>query len=154
MIADGTDASAAALIHQALSEQGAVPRFVGIRLGRVQGADEVPLDIEVSMEAAPSALWDASVIPGGDASTAALLQSGHALEFLRDQYRHCKPIMLIGDARRLMAKANIPARLPSGKGDPGLLLIESDAVTSGVSAFAQALSQHRHFERESDPPGV
>jgi catalase len=154
LIADGTDAGAASLVHRALSEQGAVPRFVGIRLGRVQGADEVPLDIEVSMEAAPSAVWDALVIPGGDASTAALLQSGHALEFLKDQYRHCKPIMLIGDARRLAAKANIPESLPSGKGDPGLLLIESDEATAEVTAFAQALAQHRHFSRESDPPRV
>jgi len=106
------------------------------------------------MEAAPSAVWDALVIPGGSAAVAALAESGHALEFLKDQYRHCKPIMLIGAARALLARANIPETLPSGEADPGLLLIDTGPAASAVTAFTQALAQHRHFARETDPPRV
>jgi catalase len=154
LIAAGADAAAASLVHRALSEQGAVPRFVGIQLGRVLGGGAAPLEVEVSMEAAPSAVWDALVIPGGDASTAALSQSGHALEFLKDQYRHCKPVMLIGAARRLLAKANIPEKLSSGDEDAGLLLVDDERVAAAVPVFARALAQHRHFARETDPPRV
>ena len=30
--------------------------------------------------------------------------SGHALEFLKDQYRHCKPILLMGAAQTLLGR--------------------------------------------------
>jgi catalase len=39
-------------------------------------------------------------------------------------------------------------------GLPRLLLIEEERVPSAVTAFAQALAQHRHFSRETDPPRV
>jgi catalase len=154
LVAPGVDAQTASAVHRALAEQGAVPRLVGIRLGQVRGNGGTPLDVEISMEAAPSAVWDALVIPGGEAAAAALSESGHALEFLKDQYRHCKPIMLIGESRRLLAKANIPGKLPSGEDDPGLLLIDEARAASAMAAFAGALAQHRHFGRETDPPRV
>ena len=44
--------------------------------------------------------------------------------------------------------------LPSGKPDPGLLLFGSDDVDAALKAFVAALSKHRHFERETDPPRV
>jgi catalase len=154
LVTDGVDAKTASLVHRALAEQGAIPRLVGIRLGQVRGTAETLLDVEVSMEVAPSAVWDALVIPGGEVAAAVLSESGHALEFLKDQYRHCKPIMLIGQAQRLLVKANIPGKLPSGEDDPGLLLIEQGRAASAVTAFAQALAQHRHFARETDPPRV
>jgi catalase len=154
LVAAGVDATTASHVHAVLAAQGAVARFVGIQLGRVRDADEMPLDVEVSMETAPAAVWDALVIPGGEGAVRALSASGHALEFLKDQYRHCKPIMLMGEARTLLAKANIPAKLPSGEEDPGLLLVEDDRADKAVTAFAQALAQHRHFARETDPPRV
>ena len=36
------------------------------------------------------------------AAIAELAQSGHAMEFLKDQYRHCKTIMLLGEAETLL----------------------------------------------------
>ena len=155
LVASGTDVAAASSMHRALAAQGAVPRLVGIHLGQVAGAaDEAPLNVEVSMETAPSAVWDALVIPGGEAAVTALSQSGHALEFLKDQYRHCKPILLLGAARKLLAKAAIPAELPSGDADPGLLLLDADDAAAAVTRFTAALAQHRHFARETDPPRV
>lgn len=154
LVAPGVDAKTASAVHRALTEQGANPRLVGLRLGQVRGNDEMPLDVEISLETAPSAVWDAVVIPGGKAAAVALSESGHALEFLKDQYRHCKPILLIGESRQLLGKANIPVKLPSGDDDPGLLLVDEDADGSALTAFAQALAQHRHFARETDPPRV
>ena len=154
LIADGVDTEEASLLHGALLQRGAVPRFVGIKLGQVTGAAGDSLDVEVSMEAAPSVTWDALIIPAGDAATAALSESGHALEFLKDQYRHCKPILLMGGSSALLEEAGIPAELSTGEEDPGLLMFEVGQMDAAVDAFVGALTRHRHFERETDPPRV
>jgi catalase len=107
------------------------------------------------MEAAPSVLWDGMIVPGGDAATEMLSQSGHAIEFIKDQYRHCKPILLIGTAAsKLLDAARVPATLPNGKEDPGLLRMESGKADAALQKFVEVLTRHRVFERETDPPLV
>jgi catalase len=150
LVADGTDGDAAAQIHEALVAEGAVPRFVGVKMGHVQSETDQPLEVEVSLEAAPSVLWDAAVFLEGEALSA----SGHALEFLKDQYRHCKPILLLDGADALLEKAGIPPALASGDPDPGLMRFENSDVAGAVAAFVAALTKHRQFDRETDPPRV
>ena len=154
LVADGVDGKAALALHSALAAQGAVPRFVSVKLGEVHSATGESVEIEVSMETAPSVVWDALVIPDGRAATEALAGSGHALEFLKDQYRHCKPILLMGAASALLDKAGIPEALPSGAADPGLLQFGGNQLAAAVPAFIAAVTKHRHFERETDPPRV
>lgn len=79
-------------MHRTLTEQGAVPRFVGISVGDVRGTSDA-LSVEISMEAAPAVVWDGVIVPDGEEAAAAL-------------------------------------------------------------AFISALTKHRHFERETDPPRV
>lgn len=106
------------------------------------------------MEAAPSVLWDAVIVPDGEPAAQALSNSGHALEFLKDQYRHCKPILLLGAAAILLDKAGIPPNLPSGDADPGLLRYSGERSDEALREFILALGKHRHFARETDPPRV
>jgi catalase len=154
LIADGVNGAMAMQIHKELSAQGAVPRFVGIKLGNVEGSGAASIPIEISMETAPSSVWDALIIPDGEPATATLSESGHALEFLKDQYRHCKPIWLAGSATALLDAAGIPPQLDSGAEDPGLLRSQGTEGSGAISAFVESLSRHRHFERETDPPRV
>ena len=154
LVADGVDGETAARVHEALSGQGAVPRFVGVKLGRVKSVSGDPIEVEITMETAPPVLWDAMVVPDGDAAAQEFSQSGHAIEFLKDQYRHCKTILLIGAAAALLGDADIPAALPSGEADPGLLQFASDDIEAALPAFIEALSRHRHWIRETDPPTV
>jgi catalase len=153
LVAPGSDLEAARALHTALSGAGAVPRFVGIKLGQVSSSDG-SLDVEVSMEAAPSALWDAMIVPGGEEAAAALADSGHAKEFLKDQYRHCKPMLFLGAADSLLEAAGIPTALQSGEEDAGLLQFDDEEREAALSAFIGALASHRHFARETDPPRV
>ena len=97
----------------------------------------------MTLETAPAALWDAVVIPAGDTALANL---GQAKEFLKDQYRHCKPILLLDPGSALAAAIEMPATLPDGSIDPG--------VATDTSAFVAALASHRAFEREVDPPRI
>jgi catalase len=151
LVAEGVDGEAALALHEALLEDAAVPRFVGAKLGQVASNTSDALEVEVSMETMPSVLWDGVIVPAGVA--AKLGEVGQALEFLRDQYRHCKTIMALGDGADLLMRAGIPAALPDGNDDPGILAF---AETSGDEAkhFEAALAQHRHFARETDPPRV
>ena len=102
----------------------------------------------------PSVLYDALAIPGGKAAAVELGNLGHALEFIKDQYRHAKPILALGAAAALIENAGVPAVLPSGKKDPGLLLREHDAASDALPDFIRAVGRHRHHEREVDPPAV
>jgi catalase len=48
----------------------------------------------------------------------------------------------------------IPAELPDGEVDPGILRLDGEDAERAAAAFAQALAQHRHFARQTDPPRV
>ncbi|MET0386067.1 MAG: catalase [Polyangiales bacterium] len=154
LAADGVDGQAALAIHEALSAQGAVPRFVGLTLGQVESSIGDPLNSEVSMEASSAVIWDALVIPGGEEAVTLLADSGHALEFLRDQYRHCKPILLLGAAETLLEQVGIERTLPNGAADPGLVIYGDSDTAAAIDDFIDALTKHRHFDRETDPPRI
>jgi catalase len=147
LVADGVDGASTLAFHRALAAAGAVPRIVAPRLGEVKTADGTALHAEASMEAMPSVLFDALVIPGGPAAKG-LVALGQALEYVRDQYRHCKPIGVLGTSTALLEAAGVPLTLANGEKDPGLVVGASD------EAFVKALAAHRHFQRETDPPRV
>jgi len=50
--------------------------------------------------------------------------------------------------------AGVPARLPDGREDPGLLLEADGEVKKSLARFEKAIAMHRHFAREMDPPAV
>ena len=125
-----------------------MPRFVGARLGRVKPAAGDAIHVEVTLETAPSVLWDGVVVPAGDGGLAA---NGQAVDFVKDQYRHCKTILVLGAKSALVERAMLPATLPDGSDDPGLVMARSG---DAASAFIAALARHRHYERETDPPAV
>jgi len=153
LVADGIVGESITRIHEALASQGAVPRYVGGKLGALKTNTGDTIEVEVTLEAAPSVLWDASVLPDGQDAVDALGANGQALEFIKDQYRHCKPILALGVGSSLLGKAAIPGTLPSGEDDPGLLLSSSNEANA-VRSFVDAILKHRHFERETDPPRV
>jgi len=118
------------------------------------GVDNAALDALrerlISGEAVPRLV--AVVLPPG--GSRALASDGRVVEFLKDQYRHCKPLLVLGDARLLLEKTGIPEALPSGAADPGLVIGAENDVNAAIEDFVTALGKHHHFERETDPPRV
>jgi len=151
--ADGVDAVVAREVYAALLKDGAQPRIVGQRLGELRTIAGKPLDVEVTFEATPSVMYDAVVVAPGDGA-AALARDGRVLDFLREQYRHDKPFLVLGAGRQLVAAAGIPASLPNGDPDPGLIVADPNALPAAVGAFKAALARHRVYVRETDPPRV
>jgi catalase len=152
LVADGCDGDALIALADRLTSEGAVPRFVSTTLGSVQPAIGDAIEVDVSLEAAPSVLYDAVVLPHGAAAVKALRADGRTLEFVKDQYRHCKPILAVGASVELLKACGIDATLPDGQPDPGVLTT-SDGSTAG-DGFIAAIAKHRHFARETDPPRV
>jgi len=152
VVADGCDGDAVTAIADRLTDEGAVPRFVSTTLGAVQPVTGDEIEIDVSLEAAPAVLYDALVLPNGADAVTTLRGDGRTLEFIKDQYRHCKPILALGESDQLLEACGIKTTLPNGDPDTGVLLA-SDAA-SVIDDFVAAMAKHRHFARETDPPRV
>jgi len=147
LIAAGADTRSIERLQTALLDAGAVPQLVGPRLGSYDGSGGT-LEATASMENSPAVLFDALVLPDGQAAVETLAAIGNTMEFVKDQYRHCKTILALGASDALLSKAGISATLPSGEADPGLFVGGADLIPS----FIEAMGRHRHAARDLDPP--
>jgi catalase len=144
------DAASTRALYAELLAKGAVPRVVSTRLGAVNTREGDFLDVEVSIEATPSVLYDAVVVADGEDSVSSLSLDMDALDFVRQQYRHCKPILVVGAGDKLLFAAGVPVQLPDGGQDHGIIF--SPQLTQGaLEEFTTALASHRNFDREVDP---
>jgi catalase len=153
IVADGVDGAMATALHEALEARGAVPRFVAARLGSVKSATSGPLPVEISIEAAPSVLWDAVVVADGDWAPGAP-PDGQTKAMIEMAYRHCKPLLFIGGGNALAEAAHLPEALPNGTPDHGLMRCDSAELDVAIEDLVRAMAQHRIYERETDPPRV
>lgn len=147
LIAHGVDGKSALDVHTALLAQGAVPRFVAPRIGPVMTADGVPIDADASLENEPGFLFDALVLPDGAEGVSALEAETQTLDFIKDQYRHCKSILVLPASVVLLLAAGVSDTLPSGEPDSGVIVSQDDLVAS-IYLFVDAIAQHRYTERE------
>ncbi len=148
LVADGADGAAMRRLYDGLVGAGAAPRFVGVKLGRVASADGSPIEIEATLETMPSPLWDAVAI---DASADGLAKVGAAVEFVKEQFRHCKAMLLVGAVPALLAAAGIDAPSDAGFIDASGRQLDPQAA---LDAFTKAVARHKHYEREADPSPV
>jgi len=140
LVGPGVDGALVEKCESALEGAGIVVRRVAVNLSAVETSTGDLLEPDSTFETMPSVLFDAVVVPDGAEGFRAL---GQPLEFLRDQYRHCKPILFIGSGSELVAEAGIPTN------------DQSDwALVQEIGAFIKALGQHRNWERATDPPSV
>jgi catalase len=143
LMANGVDASSVNGAKDALEAGGAVVRLVAPSLAKVETVDDDAFEPDVTFETAPSVVFDAVVVPDGAGSADELGSLGQALEFLRDQYRHCKAMLLLGAGETLAQEAGVPTD------------DDTDwAIVRDVDAFVAALGKHRNWDRQIDPPPV
>ena len=150
LVANGVDGEGALAVHAALTQAGAVPRIVAANLAPVESFTDTTLDPDATFETMPSCLFDAVVVADGDASVDALCELGQALEFIKDQYRHCKAILALGAAQELLEEAG----LPIGDDDPAVIVVSAASQKKGLADFIAAVARHRNWDRATDPPIV
>jgi len=89
-------------------------------------------------------------VPDGESAITALTALGHAVEFVRDAYRHCKAILASRGAIALLEKAGIPL----GEDDEALIIADPAKLPAATKAFVAAVARHRNWDRFMDPPAV
>jgi catalase len=142
LLAPGVDARSVTEASTALTKAGAVVRLIAARLGTVATAEGDEIEPDATFETLPSVLFDAVVVPDGNGAADQLSLLGHALEFVKDQYRHCKAILALGAGQKVVEGAGVLA-------DP------SDwALAQDLPAFVKAVARHRNWDRAVDPPRV
>jgi catalase len=154
LVADGALGDALARLRAGLMEEGALVSVVAPRLGSVTTADDVDLVADASVDTTPSVLYDAVVLTDGREAVERLLADGRMLEFVKDQYRHCKSILVLGESGALLDRCGIPTTLDSGEDDPGILVAADGDDEATFAQFVLAIAAHRHWARETDPPRV
>lgn len=174
LIANGMDDEPVHAIHAALLAEGAMPAFIGESLGEVKTRGGKAIQAEVTLETTASVLWDAVVLPAGENAINALTKNERALDFVKEQYRHCKLIATSGDLELLTKAVTIRATVDDLRSDPGIIIFDaanvsaldkkdasnkadkksakpaqpSTTATNAISAFVSALGKHRDFARE------
>ena len=152
LVAQGVEGASLQKLVSALMAAGAVPRLVGARLGNYVGAGGESFAADATMENSPGFLFDALVLPDGVPAVEALAADAHTLEFIRDNYWHCKTILALGASEALLADAQIPLSMPDGNADTGLILADAGDADAAIADFIATMGGPRHFGRENDPP--
>jgi len=148
-VANGVDAKPANDLFAALRQAGANPRMLGPRIGAFKAADGSIIEAVASLETEPSVTFDGMVFPSGNADfIKTFTGDGRAIEFVKDQYRHCKTIFLVGKASGLLEVMGLPKQDKSRDG----LIVGATGAANEIKQFIEQLARHRHFDRESDPP--
>jgi catalase len=146
-VAAGVDGDVVSKAYANLLAGGAVPRLVGTKMGMVNNTVGAPLEVEISVEAGPSVLYDAVIVPDG---TETMGREPKVIEFLRDQHMHCKPMLVMGTGATLLTKAGLDGKLPDGSDDASVIMGTTADAATGLATFEAALAGHRSFARELD----
>jgi catalase len=143
LVAPGVNGNSIDRAAAALSKAGAVARVLAASLGGLDAANGQRVEPDATFETMPSVLFDAVVIPDGDTAAAQLTALGQVREFVKDQFRHGKPILMLGTGERVVTEAGVPTD------------DQSDwALVRDVAAFIDAVGKHRNWDRGTDPPRV
>lgn len=153
LVAHGVSGSECRAVCDALLSKGAVTRLVASRIGAIHTSDEVTLEADASMETEPGFLYDALVLPDGEDAVEILSKDAHTLDYIKDQYRHGKTLLVLGDSTLLLDIAGISSQLSDGTFDPGIV-VANNANGTALKAFTAAIAKHRHPQREADLPKV
>jgi catalase len=135
----GMDAAQFKTVLTALQAEEAVVELIAAHAGTVTDSKGKPQKVNRAAPNAPSVIYDGVIVLGGD-SAAALAQSGLAIHFVNEAFRHGKPIAFMGEGVELLEAAN----LPDAKEGNGIL------TGDDVAPFVEAMMQHRFPRRAID----
>jgi catalase len=149
LLADGYDRNDVSMMRKALEAGGAWVKIVAPQLGTIPSHHDA-VDADFSFRTGDSVLFDAIYIPGGRKSVDALKRHAEVGDFVRDSWRHCKPIAASGAGVELLAglpgTTSATGRL---KGAHGVVVTAGKANEAMAEAFVQAIASGRHWARET-----
>ena len=114
------------------------------------------MEVDKSYLTSASVMYDALFCVGGRKAVDTLLQQGDAIHFVNESFRHCKPIGAVAEGIELLAGSDVAgvdvAAVDGGTNvvvDSGVVTLhDASDMTQFNEQFAQAIAQHRHWDRE------
>lgn len=152
LMADGVETAALRRLRQELMDAGAICKIVAPHLGSVSTASGRQLAVDHTFANMPSVMFDAVLIPGGNASVATLCGLGDALHFVLQAYKHCKTICTLNDGVQLLSTLGFSLgsnpnviTVPTA----GVIIADARKVLDGqvLQDFMAAIALHRHWDR-------
>jgi catalase len=152
LLADGVDLLSFKRLQQDLQEAGAHCKLIAPQLGPVTTSSGKQLAADHTFANMPSVVFDAVLVPGGAASTAALSQLGDAVHFVLEAYKHCKAICALNEGVQLLSTLGFALEAkgePLMAPTPGVLMADTHQAADGqvAQAFIAAIAGHRHWDR-------
>lgn len=149
LVADGVEGKSIATVQAALLAAGAKVHLIAPRLGPVNPSSGDPFDATGTLENSAPVLFDGVVLPDGGVGVKVLGTSIEVMDFISNQYRHGKTILVLGISKDLIERCGVLVTLASGNADPGIVLGSESKTDDAVLDFITALGKHRHPERET-----
>ena len=137
---DGADGDRVEALRDAL-EQEAELAIVAPKIGGVDLKSGKHLAADMALSGAPSVFFDAVAIFASAEGIKPLVQSGAAIDWIRDAFGHLKVMGHTAAAQPLFAKAGIADDLDEG-------VIELDAQAS-IGQYIEAAKHQRVWDREA-----
>ncbi|MEV6943466.1 catalase [Streptomyces sp. NPDC051172] len=154
LVTDGVDAEQVTSVREALAAEGAVVEALAPTDGTVRGADGESYVVDRALPTVASVLYDAVLLPGGQDGAPAAAKAPDALRFVRDAYRHGKPVGALGSGVGVLSALEPEGlRLSTGDrrtvSDRGVVTDTSPGTpdTEFAQAFVDAIAAHRHWDR-------
>jgi catalase len=136
---EGVDAEHLRSAKKALVSEGCVVELVAARAGFVTDTEGKAQKVNRAAPNAPSVVYDGAVVLGGDCAEA-LSQSGLALQFVSEAFRHGKPLAFLGEASKVLKATPLPA----ASDKDGVI---ADEAGPAIGKFLAALHRYRFPRR-------
>ena len=157
LAADGVDTEILSRVKQTLTEAGAYVEIISKNKGILNGTNGQEVLVDKNYVTTGSIMYDAVFVSGGNQSVEKLKMQGEALHFVNEAFKHCKPVAALGEGVDLLVKSSLSGvQLADGQSqdhmlsDKGVISARNGAsLDTFISEFIQAISQHRHWEREA-----
>jgi catalase len=144
LLANGFDDAALKAVTKSIDSAGGEAKIIAPHGGSVTGANGSELPVDFSLPTVASVLFDAVLVVGGNECVAALGADPRAIEFVEEAHKHCKAIAATDDGADFLRSTRVAASLNDS--DPAVVVGSAKSV---ATAFVEAISQHRNWNRES-----
>jgi catalase len=151
LVEDGFDGSALKDLKSMLEKEGAMLEVVSKNHGMRSASQGSEVKADKTHLTTGSIMYDAVFIPGGKEAVEKLKKMGDALHFIKEAYKHCKPIAAIGEGVEIIDACKLPELLTFDvvSSDKGVVTSRKEGEGKAVTEqFIKAIAKHRFWERE------
>ena len=152
LLDEGFDYESFKTVKDQLEKGKAMVDVISKNQGQKTSANGEKVKAEKTYLTTASVLYDAIFVPGGK-HMEVLKKQGDVIHFLKEAYKHCKPIGATSEAVELFKSLALPEVQLAGEKTPvesmGVVTCTKKGACNEFAAlFEKSLIKHRHWERE------